>query len=146
MTRKMTSDERILLIEEMIERGEVYHGYRANKYPSTLPETSKSSAKYKPRTAVECSKEKFMSVYSPQKSWDAMAEQLGISRQTCIRLAEKFGIDAGAKERGGRKVSDAQMIEALKQYPEKGLTAIAKELNICMGTLRYRARKMGLLW
>ena len=146
MTRKMTSDERILLIEEMIERGEVYHGYRANKYPSTLPETSKSSAKYKPRTAVDCSKEKFMSVYSPQKSWDAMAEQLGISRQTCIRLAEKFGIDTGAKERGGRKVSDAQMIEALKQYPEKGLTAIAKELNICMGTLRYRARKMGLLW
>lgn len=146
MTRKMTSDERILLIEEMIERGEVYHGYRANKYPSTLPETSKSSAKYKPRTAVECSKEKFMSVYSPQKSWDAMAEQLGISRQTCIRLAEKFGIDAGAKERGGRKISDAQMIEALKQYPEKGLTAIARELNVCMGTLRYRAKKMGLLF
>lgn len=146
MTRKMTSDERILLIEEMIERGEVYHGYRANKYPSTLPETSKSSAKYKPRTVVDCSKEKFMSVYSPQKSWDTMAEQLGISRQTCIRLAGKFGIDAGTKERGGRKVSDAQMIEALKQYPEKGLTAIAKELNICMGTLRYRAKKMGLLF
>lgn len=146
MRKEMTSDERILMIEEMIERGEVYHGYRANKYPSTLPETSKSSAKYKPRTAVECSKDKFMSVYSPQKSWDAMAEQLGISRQTCIRLAEKFGIDTGAKERGGRKVSDAQMIEALKEYPEKGLTAIAKELNICMGTLRYRAKKMGLLF
>lgn len=146
MRKEITPDERILMIEKMIERGEVYDGYRANKYPSSLQKSQKTHAHYKPRTVVDCSKEKFMSVYSPQKSWDAMAEQLGISRQTCIRLAEKFGIDAGAKERGGRKVSDAQMIEALKQYPEKGLTAIAKELNICMGTLRYRAKKMGLLF
>jgi len=146
MRKEITPDERILMIEDMIERGEVYSGYRANKYPSNLQKSQKTHAHYKPRTVVDCSKEKFMSVYSPQKSWDTMAEQLGISRQTCIRLAEKFGIDTGAKERGGRKVSDAQMIEALKQYPEKGLTAIAKELNICMGTLRYRAKKMGLLF
>jgi transcriptional regulator of acetoin/glycerol metabolism len=146
MRKEITPDERILMIEDMIERGEVYSGYRANKYPSSLRKSQKTHAHYKPRTVVDCSKEKFMSVYSPQKSWDAMAEQLGISRQTCIRLADKFGIDAGAKERGGRKVSDAQMIEALKQYPEKGLTAIAKELNICRGTLRYRAKKMGLLF
>lgn len=143
MTRKMTSDERILMIEEMIERGEVYHGYRANKYPSNL---QKSHAHYRSRKFVDCSKEKFMSVYSPQKSWDIMAEQLGISRATCVRLAKGFGIDTDAKERGGLKISDAQVLEALKEYPEKSLTAIAKELNICMGTLRYRAKKMGLLF
>ena len=145
MTRKMTSDERILMIEEMIERGEVYHGYRANKYPSTLPETSKSSAKYKPRTAVECSKEKFMSIYCAEKSWDTMAQELGVSRQTCIRLAFKFGIDAGAKERA-YKVPDSQIKQALIDLPVKGLTGIARELKMNINSLRYRMKRLEMIW
>ena len=31
MRKEITPDERILMIEDMIERGEVYSGYRANK-------------------------------------------------------------------------------------------------------------------
>jgi len=71
MRKEITPDERILMIEDMIERGEVYGGYRANKYPSNLQKSQKTHAHYKPRTVVDCSKEKFMSVYSPQKSWES---------------------------------------------------------------------------
>jgi sugar diacid utilization regulator len=42
-------------------------------------------------------------------------------------------------------ISDAQLAEALKQYPEKGLTALAKELNVNLGSLRYRMRKLGII-
>lgn len=98
MTRKMTSDERILLIEEMIERGEVYHGYRANKYPSTLPESKKSTVR-----------------------------------------ADRI------KGRSMADVPESELMEVLKEYPEKGLTAIAKELNINLGSLRYRMRKLGII-
>ena len=89
----MTSDERVLMIEEMIERGEVYHGYRSNKYPSSLPEPKKSNVR-------------------------------------------------------GRSMADvpqSELMEVLKEYPEKGLTAIAKELNINLGSLRYRMRKLGII-
>lgn len=98
MRKEMTSDERILMIEEMIERGEVYHGYRANKYPSTLPEPKKSNVKA-----------------------------------------------GGIKGRRMADVPQAELMEILKEYPEKGLTTIAKELNINLGSLRYRMKKLGII-
>lgn len=97
MKKDITPDERILMIEDMIERGEVYTGYRSNKYPS-----------------------------SP------------MSKKSKVRAG-------GIKGRRMADVSDSQLTEALKQYPEKGLTALAKELNVNLGSLRYRMRKLGII-
>ena len=97
MRKEITPDERVLMIEEMIERGEVYTGYRSNKYPS-----------------------------SP------------MSKKSNVRAG-------GIKGRRMADVSDDQLTEALKQYPEKGLTALAKELNVNLGSLRYRMRKLGII-
>jgi hypothetical protein len=74
-----------------------------------------------------------------------MAQELGVSRQTCIRLAFKFGIDAGAKERA-YKVPDSQIKQALIDLPVKGLTGIARELKMSVHTLRYRMKRLEMIW
>jgi hypothetical protein len=131
----MTPEERILMIEDMIERGEVYHGYKDDE---------KVHAKKENRH--HCSKEKFMSVYSPDLSWKTMAQRLEMSESACISLGKKYLVDQGYKKRLiFRKVSDEQIVDAFKDYPDKKLISIARELNIHPSSLIPRARRLRLM-
>jgi hypothetical protein len=136
MHKEMTDDERVLMIEEMIERGEVYHGYRDDEKVFY----SKRNKKY------ECTREEFMSAYDPQLTWIAIAQKLGMSESTCINFGKKYLADQGYKKRLiFRKVLDEQIVVAFKGYPSKKLISIARELNMHPSSLIPRARKLGLM-
>ena len=131
----MTAEERALMIEEMIERGEVYEGYKDH-------EKVQATKEYR----HHCTKEKFMSVYSPEVSWKIMAQKLGMSESACINFGKKYLADQGYKKRLiFRKVLDEQIVMAFKGYPNKKLISIAKELNVHPSSLIPRARKLGLM-
>jgi len=138
MHKEMTDDERVLMIEEMIERGEVYDGYRDDEKVFY----SKRNKKY------ECSKEEFMSAYDPQLTWIAIAQKLGMSQSACIKFGRQYlTCDEGRKKKPNcaRKVTDEQVIAAFKGYPNKRMSTIALELKIEWPSLYYRARKLKLI-
>lgn len=131
----MTAEERALMIEEMIERGEVYDGYKDHEKVQATKESRH-----------ECTKERFMSVYSPEVSWKIMAQKLGMSESTCINFGKRYLADQGYKKRLiFRKVLDEQIVVAFKGYPSKKLISIARELNMHPSSLIPRARKLGLM-
>jgi hypothetical protein len=131
----MTAEERALMIEEMIERGEVYDGYKDHEKVHATKENR-----------LHCTKERFMSVYSPEVSWKIMAQKLGMSESTCINFGKKYLADQGYKKRLiFRKVLDEQIVVAFKGYPSKKLISIARELNMHPSSLIPRARKLGLM-
>ena len=131
----MTAEERALMIEKMIERGEVYEGYKDHEKVHATKENRH-----------HCTKERFMSVYSPESSWKIMAQKLGMSESTCINFGKKYLADQGYKKRLiFRKVLDEQIVAAFKGYPSKKLISIAKELNVHPSSLIPRARKLGLM-
>jgi hypothetical protein len=134
----MTPEERILMIEEMIERGEVYDGYRDDEKVFY----SKRNKKY------ECTREEFMSAYDPQLTWIAIAQKLGVSQSACINFGRQYlTCNEGRKKKPNyaRKVTDDQVIAAFKGYPNKRMSAIAEELKIKWTSLYYRARKLKLI-
>ncbi len=138
MHKEMTDDERVLMIEEMIERGEVYHGYRDDEKVFY----SKRNKKY------ECTREEFMSAYDPQLTWIAIAQKLGMSQSACIKFGRQYLTGhEGCKKKPNcaRKVTDEQVVEAFKGYPTKRMSAIAKDLKIEWPSLYYRARKLNLI-
>ena len=131
----MTAEERALMIEKMIERGEVYEGYKDHEKVQATKENRH-----------HCTKERFMSVYSPEVSWKIMAQKLGMSESTCINFGKRYLADQGYKKRLiFRKVLDEQIVVAFKGYPSKKLISIAKELNVHPSSLIPRARKLGLM-
>jgi DNA-binding Lrp family transcriptional regulator len=131
----MTAEERALMIEEMIERGEVYDGYKDHEKVQATKENRH-----------HCTKERFMSVYSPEVSWKIMAQKLGMSESTCINFGKRYLADQGYKKRLiFRKVLDEQIVVAFKGYPSKKLISIARELNMHPSSLIPRARKLGLM-
>jgi len=131
----MTAEERALMIEKMIERGEVYEGHKDHEKVQATKENRH-----------HCTKERFMSVYSPEVSWKVMAQKLGMSESTCINFGKKYLADQGYKKRLiFRKVLDEQIVMAFKGYPNKKLISIAKELNVHPSSLIPRARKLGLM-
>ena len=131
----MTAEERALMIEKMIERGEVYEGYKDYEKVHATKENRH-----------HCTKEKFMSVYAPEVSWKIMAQKLGMSESACINFGKKYLADQGYKKRLiFRKVLDEQIVAAFKGYPSKKLISIARELNIHSSSLIPRARKLGLM-
>lgn len=131
----MTAEERALMIEKMIERGEVYDGYKDHEKVQATKENRH-----------HCTKEKFMSVYSPESSWKLMAQKLGMSESACIGFGKKYLADQGYKKRLiFRKVLDEQIVAAFKGYPNKKLISIARELSVHPSSLIPRARKLGLM-
>ena len=98
----MTAEERALMIEKMIERGEVYEGYKDYEKVHATKENRH-----------HCTKEKFMSVYAPEVSWKIMAQKLGMSESACINFGKKYLADQGYKKRLiFRKVLDEQIVAA----------------------------------
>jgi hypothetical protein len=131
MHKEMTDDERVLMIEAMIERGEVYHGYKN--------EIRVACAKqHKKRTS--CTKEKFMSAYSPELPWRVIAEKLKISESFCLKLSHEY-LDY-RRPSVWIKVTDEQIIQAFKDHAGDKLITIAKKLNIHSSSLLARARKL----
>jgi hypothetical protein len=118
----MTPEERILMIEQMIERGEVYDGYRDDEKVFY----SKRNKKY------ECTREEFMSAYDPQLTWIAIAQKLGVSQSACINFGRQYlTCNEGRKKK--------------PNYANKRMSAIAEELKIKWTSLYYRARKLKLI-
>ena len=139
MQKTMTDDlQRTLMIEEMIARGAIFQGYK---------DTQKVVYGKQNKKCSKCTKEIFMTVYSPELSWEVMAKRLQISKSGCIKLGKAYlGYAEGYKKPSlGQKVTDEQVIEAFKEYPIKKMPTIAKELKIHKTTLLYRARKLNLI-
>jgi len=133
MHKEMTDDERVLMIEEMIERGEVYDGYKND---------IRISCGKQNRRRTTCTKEKFMIAYSPELSWRVIAERLGISKSFCLKLSHEY-LDY-RRPSVWVKATDEQIIQAFKDHPGGTLTTIAEKLNITPSSLLARARKLKL--
>ena len=131
MHKEMTDDERILMIEEMIERGEVYHGYKNDIRVSCGKQNKRRTT---------CTKEKFMSVYSAELPWRVIAEKLKISESFCLKLSHEY-LDY-RRPSVWIKVTDEQIIQAFKDHAGDKLITIAKKLNIHSSSLLARARKL----
>jgi hypothetical protein len=135
MQKEMNNDlQRTLMIEEMMERGEVYEGYRENQ---------KFILEHK-RFYNKCTKERFLSEFSYDLTWGEIALKLGISKYSARELGIYYGIHKKQKNKN-RTVSDAQLIEAFKEYPRKAIKEIKDDLKLSFSTVWRRAKELGLL-
>jgi hypothetical protein len=126
--------QRTLMIEEMLERGEVYEGYRDNKH-FTLEHK---------RFYNKCTKERFLSEFSYDLTWREIASRLGISQYAARELGTYYGV--GKKQlKKNRTVTDEQIIEAFKEYPKKSIKELKDDLQLCFSTVWRRAKELGLI-
>jgi len=126
--------QRTLMIEEMMERGEVYEGYRENQ---------KYILEHK-RFYNKCTKERFLSEFSYDLTWDEIALKLGISKYAARELGAYYGLNKRQVIKN-KLVTDEQIIEAFKEYPRKAIKEIKDDLKLSFSTVWRRAKELGLL-
>jgi orotate phosphoribosyltransferase-like protein len=126
----------------MIEHGEVYAGYRQNKWYAPAPKKSepptKSRSRVVKRNIIDINR--FMEVFSNDKTWQQIGDELNVSNMTALKFAQKIGLTKKRKVRKCFKNSVAKspsditdLNEFMKVFsPEKTWQQIGYELGISM--------------
>jgi hypothetical protein len=96
-------DPRLCMIEDMIERGEVYQGYSSNY---TKPQKSAQSKKLK--------EEDLIKAVSSDKTWKEIAAQFGVTPSAVIFKCDQLGIKKEKMHRHS-KAKDKAKLKAISK-------------------------------
>ena len=118
-------DDRLLQIEQMIERGEVYAKYNKNR-PCL-------------KVRVTISDTQIRQAIDDTKTWAEIGTSLGISESSAKKRAKALGIQK-------KKLSADQIRSVFEQYAEtKTWEEMGNILGISKQNLIYHAKRIGLV-
>ena len=142
-------DDRLCLIEDMIERGEVYQGYHSNYTKSEKVEKVVQSKKLKEADLIKA--------VSSDKTWKEIASELGVSISALRFKCDQFGIKKEklhkhSKAKGKAKPTQPKVREskiskedlsiAIKEFGS--MKELCLRFDVCKSVLRNTLLKYDL--